>query len=281
MTFIDTNIASNIEDTPVSKEQELAKAREAVAGTVPLLPSAPALIFDLQRGFLYGEKWQTEIEIRELTGVDEEALARFKTQSDFLDGVLVYGTVRIGSINLTEKDFPERQSILAQLLIGERESLFIKIAGATYGDAKEINTHCPLPNCGAAIEATISLENDIDIPRMETPHTSAYSFTTAKGDVIEYRLATGADQMGLLKKKGATLAEQNTFILSEVMTKYNDEPILNKRQTALALAMGDRQRLLTDIVEHQPAPDLTFLVACPECTWTGEVDLAPGDIFRP
>ena len=91
MSFVDIENG----DSQFVKERDLQEAQKVVAGSIPLIEAAPSLLFDLPRGRHSADKWETEVELRELTGSDEEALARFNDTADFFYGVLVYGTARI------------------------------------------------------------------------------------------------------------------------------------------------------------------------------------------
>lgn len=275
MSFIDVEV----EETIVSKEQELKDAQKAIAGSVPLIPDAPDVIFELPRGRYDGTKWETEAELRELTGADEEALARLKDPADFFDGVIIYGTKRIGSLDLEELTFTERQSALAELLIGEREQLFLNITRVTYGDSKEFKTNCP--SCGIENTTDVILSEDIKCKEMDSPYTLTHTLVTSRGDVITYRLATGVDQMVVLKRRGASPAEQNTLMISECITKVNDKPVLDPVGSARKLSMKDRQILLEGLVENQPSPNLTLEIPCASCGFETVLPLSWGDIFRP
>lgn len=275
MTFIDLDDT----ESPLAKEHEIQEAHKAVTGSIPLIEDPAPNLFDLPRGRFNGSKWETEVELRELTGADEEALARFNDPADFFDGVVVYGTARVGSVQLTDLSFPERQSILAELLIGEREQLFINIARITYGNEKDLTHTCPA--CGNEAETTVLLSEDIPMPIMENPYTLTHTMVTSKGDTLTYRLAIGADQMAVIKRKSASAAEQSTLMISECVTKVNDKPVIDPVGMARSLSMGDRRRLLDHLVENQPSPDMTLKMPCLSCGFELILPLSWGDIFRP
>ncbi len=275
MSFVDIEDG----DSQFVKERDLQEAQKVVAGSIPLIEAAPSLLFDLPRGRHNANKWETEVELRELTGSDEEALARFNDTADFFDGVLVYGTTRIGSTQLTDLSFPERQSILAELLIGEREQLFINIARVTYGNEKDIGHTCP--SCGNEAETTVLISEDIEMPIMESPYTLSHTMVTSKGDTLTYRLAIGSDQMALLKKKGASAAEQTSLMISQCVVKVNDKPIIDPMGMARGLSMGDRRKLMDHLVEDQPSPDMNLTMPCINCGYELTFPLSWGDIFRP
>lgn len=274
MSFVD--VAS---EEPTTTEADLTAAKDVVRGSVPLISEAPDVMVRLPRGLYNGTEWENDVEIRELTGADEEALARFKDAADFFNGVVVYGTTRIGSQDLTQLGFAERQSILAGLLIGEREQLFLHIARVTYGDTKDLEHSCP--SCQADLETTLLISEDIKAPEMENPYTLTYTMTTAGGAVLTYRLATGADQMAVFSKKGASLPEQNTLMISQCVTQIDGKPVVDPMAMARNLSMGDRRRLLEHLVDDQPSPKLELSIPCVSCGFEMIVPLSWGDIFRP
>lgn len=261
-----------------STEQDLALAQQKVTGTVPVIPDAPDVVFELPRGLFHAGNWETTTEVRELTGVDEEALARFKDNYDFFDGVVVYGTARIGSVDLEGKPFGERQAMLAGLLVGEREQLFVSITRATFGDTKTLAYRCPL--CLQDSEVDLELSRDMAFPEVDHLPLS-FEHTTAKGKAIEYRLVTGADQMEINKRKGVSPADQNTFLLSKCILRVDGKELVDPLTTAREMSMRDRVDILDRMTEHQPSPNTSIEYECPMCDGVSKVEVAMGDIFRP
>lgn len=275
MTELDVE---NTEPSP-SLEQNLQKAEQVLKGEAPLIPPAPDVIVHLPRGYYRDGKWETDVEVRELNGNDEEALARFKEIQDFFNGVIVYGIARIGSTDLVGLPFSERSSILASLLIGEREQLFVDIARVTYGDEKDFQHTCP--SCQAEVDTTVILSEDLKPPEMENPGKLTYTLTTTKGKTLSFRLATGADQMVVLNRKGATTAEQNTLMIAECVDQVDGMPVVDPMEMARGLSMGDRRRLLEILVESQPSPTMELKIPCASCGFEMRLALQWGDIFRP
>lgn len=263
----------------LNKEQQLQEAKERIAGGVPLMDDPPSCIVNLQRGLLRGE-WQTEAEVRELTGADEEALARVRDMVSFFDLVMAHGTVRIGNEDLAARPVSERQIILGELLIGERSQLLMAVIKVTYGDNKTLNVTCPNIDCKAEQEVDLILSEDFKTLPMEDPHKMTYSFPTSKGDTIEYRLATGADQTAALAKKGASQSEQNSILLSRVITAVNNGLLPDPLGYARGLGMKDRTVLLEKLMDQQPKLDLTLKVPCVGCGGEQVLALGWGDLFR-
>ena len=270
------------EDTIVestSKEDDLRSAKEAIAGPVPLMPEAPDCVVELPRGLLINGDWKTKVEIRELNGADEEALARYKEVVDFYDALIAHAVVRIDDYDIENKPFAERQGILQQLLIGEREQLLVAIARITYGNTKTLVVTCS--ECNEQFELDLDLSQDFPSKEMENPQQMSYTFQTSKGGEVEYRLATGADQWEALRKKGATQAEQNTTILSTVITRVNGGLVPDPVAFARRLSMKDRQKMIDLLVNGQPRVDMEVITPCVNCNQDVTLRLAWGDLFRP
>jgi hypothetical protein len=128
---------------------------------------------------------------------------------------------------------------------------------------------------------TVILSEDVKNKDLENPYSLTHTLQTNKGDVITYRLATGSDQMVVVKRRGASLAEQNTLMISECITKVNDKPVLDPVGNARNLSMKDRQKILESLVDNQPSPNMNLEFPCASCGFEMVLALSWGDIFRP
>lgn len=260
------------------KEQQLQEAKERIAGALPLVPNPPSCIIDLPRGLRKGDSWEAEAEVRELNGEDEESLARVRDMVSYFDAVMAHGTVRIGEVDLSARPVSERQGILGQLLVGERERLLLGIIQATYGDTKTIGYTCTL--CSVEQDVELILSEDFKPKELENPYQVARSFTTSKGDMVEYRLVTGGDQLEALNKKGASVAEQNSILMSRVIVKVNGQLPLDPLAYARKLSLRDRQEFVKLLLEQQPGIDLTLTTSCAGCGGEQVLPIGWGDLFR-
>ena len=107
-----------------------------------------------------------------------------------------------------------------------------------------------------------------------------FTFTTSKGDELQYRLVTGDDQREAYARKGATTAEQNTILLSRCITKCNGGLIPDPLHYVRNLGIKDRQEILTALVDHQPSIDLRLTTNCVACGLEVPLALGWGDLFR-
>ena len=259
------------------KQQDLQAAKQAIAGTVPLLPEAPDTAVPLALGLFHLGQFYKDAEVRELTGVDEEKLAKVKDEMQSFSTVIALGTVRIGSIDLESLPLVERKGILGGLLLGDREKLFLNIVRVTFGDLKQVGFDCMA--CGEGQEVDLYLSEDF--PQQEGDIASqVFSHVTANGTEIEYRLATGSDQEAVLERPVSS-AEANTLMLSRCITKVNGQMVVDPLAFARGLGMKDRATLLDSLVEKQPSISLEVKTRCAACGEEVPLTVGWGTIFRP
>lgn len=261
------------------KEQKLREAKEQIAGPVPLMTEAPDCSLRLQRGLFVKGVHKTDVLVRELTGADEETLAKAREPGDHYDTVIALGVEKIDDFDLSELPLAERQGYLRQLLIGERDQIFLAVVKATFGEEKVIGFRCT--TCAEDQEMTLLLSEDFKPKEVEDVTSEIFTFTTSKGQVLEYRLVTGDDQREAFQRKGATTADQNTIILSRIITKLNGGLVPDPVQFVRRMSMRDRAQLLDAVVSKQPVLNLGVTTQCAACQSPQTLNLGWGDLFRP
>ncbi len=254
-------------DEPQVTQGDIARAKQAIVGDVPLMGDPPDTSITLCRGIFQGASFATNAEIKELSGEDEEAIARALAQNDSLslvNAMLTYGVVSIGNLELASRPPVERMSVINQLLVGDKELLFLRILQVTFGDERVVETICPA--CEQRIEVVYHISKDIPIRPLLDPTKALYDFVLRNGDRIEYRLVTGEDQTEATKRRAALLPEQHTITLSRCIVSLNGRPLVDPMHFAKALSAGDRRNLLKDINLHQPGPYFQEVkLPCAEC----------------
>ena len=262
-------------------QQDLDRARKMTVGDVPTIQDSVDPAVELPRGLHYNGTWQRKATVRELTGVDEEAMARVKEVFDLYDTVLSLGTVRIGECELEPLTLTERQGFLSQLLIGERDLLYIAIVQSTYGDRKTLRYRCRIEGCGEEQDLILTLSEDFQPRQVDDIEETEFYYATSKGDRIAFRPVVGADQVEALRRKNATQAEQNSIILSRCIKSLNGNLIVDPLNYSRGMSMADRNGLLNAIAERQPTVDMTVTIECVACREPQTITLGWGDIFRP
>ena len=249
-----------------------------MAGPVPLIEEAPDPVLRLPRGLFHSGVWEREAHCRELTGVDEEILGKSATPFAYFNSVLALGTESIGGFDLTPLSLAERSYYLNDLLLGEREQLFLKVVQVSFGNARTIGFTCSA--CGDPQDVKLLLDTDFPPAEVEGVDQSTLEHTTFKGDRVTYRGALGADQEEILEKKGVSAAEQNTLMLSRCITRVNGEILPDPMAYARNLTMRDRAKLLELLAERQPQIDLNVTTSCASCGAQQTLGMGWADFFR-
>ena len=270
--------APPVDDSFEAQQANLQRARREIAGPIPIIDDAPLVTVTLPRGLFYNGAWQRVIEVRELTGADEEALAKLRDPTEMYDAVIGRGTVRAGDQDLSQMSPVERGVLLRQLLIGERDMVFHAVVRAAYGEERRLPMRCQF--CEADQEMVLKLSEDFKPRTVPDIDQTSFSMTTPKGTVVEYRPATGADQKEILDRKGLTTAEQNTILLAACITRINGQVVVDPHGFALNLSVGDRREILKALLDRQPTIDLTVKLPCLSCGEENTFALTWADLFR-
>jgi len=213
----------------------------------------------------------TEAEVKELTGKDEEAIARANTTGKALLTILQRGTVRIGEEKTTE-------SLLDRLLSGDRDTLLLGILKATFGNDCNVPSYCS--SCDEYKTVTVDLTEDIKIGTMEDPINDRVFTVEGKKNIFTVQLPTGITQKELLLNADKTVPELNTILLENTVVKINNNPVLSKNQVQ-NMGMVDRKKVIEEINNRVVGPkfeDLT--VTCPDCESEVTVPINLGTLFR-
>lgn len=271
---------------PDQRDAELTKVKEAVVGEQPVMEQPPYTGITLFRGIYADGGYQQHAEVRELRGLDEEAIARMQgnqapgAATQFLNAVVAYGTSSIGPYDLSEKGLQQRLGVIEELLVGEKEYLFLHILRVTYGDQRVVPVRCI--SCNELNDVTFSLSTDVPVKKMDDPFRPTYEFTCRNGDRIEYRLVTGGDQAEASKKTNLTIPEQNTIIFSRCITTVNGKPLVDPLYFARNLGALDRNRLLSEMNDKQPGPYFEEVkLPCASCGAESIFTPAWADLLQP
>ena len=251
-----------------------AAMKKALAGDEPTMPEAEDPTAELPRGVFYEGAWQTHVEVRELNGMDEERLSKYKVEEDLFNAILALGTERIGSIDFSGMSLAERESILDNLLVGERMILFLTVVAATFGDERPVEWICN--ECESKNVTDLVLSEDFK-PKIPEDVQGPFFFTDSKGREIEFRPVTGADVKNI--STGMNMGAKNTTVLSEILLKLDGDHIIDKKDFVQHLGMKDRRALLTKISEVQPEVSLSVEVPCHSCGKENTLALSWVELF--
>jgi hypothetical protein len=252
---------------------KLAAAFESNESDVVITTTSPP--FDevvLPGGFLTEDGSLIKlVQIRELNGSDEEAIAKSSTPGKALEVVLSRGLVSLDGETVNK-------SQLDQLLAGDREAILIGIRVATFGETVMYNATCF--ECSTTQELEVNLTTDLNTVALDDPiNDRVFSVKGKAGDIV-LSLPNGVTTKRLVEIENQPYPELVTALLSGCIISVNDEPSIGK-STALNLGMSDRELLVKEIYARNPGPRLGEVnKACEACGKNITLLLSLADLFR-
>ena len=213
----------------------------------------------------------TEAEVRELTGKDEEAIARTTNVGKAFISILERGTVRVG-------DQPVTPEILDSMLSGDRDMLLLSIFKVTFGVEPELPAYCY--SCKETKIVGVNIDEDIKVKSLKDPINDRVFTVQGKTQEFTVQLPTGVTQKELLTSIDKTAAELNTLLLENTVLKINNNPVVSKTQVQ-NLGLVDRKTIIEEINKRIPGPQFDDLtITCPDCESEVKVPISLGSFFR-
>lgn len=248
---------TSINDPSIQKVIEDANRGASEAPDGPPILDPPDLVFRLAAGYMTDDgEWTKEFEVRELTGRDEEALARIPDVGRSLVAMIERGVVRLGS----DPASPER---LDSLYGGDWDTVLLAVRAVTFGEELELKPTCK--GCGSTYEVTVNILKDLPV-RTANPEDLMWT-VEGRRHVYEMSLYSGATQRTIfdLMGEGKSIAVINTEVLHDSIQQIDGMPVLG-RDTVRDIPLADRRALLDSIQERRVGPDLQGVkIKCPTC----------------
>lgn len=239
-------------------------ANEALQEPAPKVDLPTSLKVDLLRGLYHQatQEWFTTATVRELNGEDEEALSAYDVQqnvsySEYMSHLLRRGVLTIGSVNVKE-----RPEVIDELIVGDRDILFLGVLKATYGRYREFQVTCR--ECAGDNDITMDLDKDFKIEEGSVDLHKPISVKLKNNVTIELRYPNGGDSQ-VASKRGKNNAEQNTIILSRC-AQLDGKTTAEKEAWARGLSLADRNKLVKALFSAQPGPRMEEVeTQCAHC----------------
>jgi len=213
----------------------------------------------------HGQCFKTVL-VRELTGQDEELLAdrRYRNAAhqvtDFLSQVLL----EVPGLNK-----PVSPDLAAEMLIGDRDYILLRLRQIALGDRVEQVLRCPAPACGqkADVEFMISELRIRRVATVQPEYQFEFSAAPRKGDpastLAVLRLPTGRDLEAILDCKDVNPALANTKLFARILKKLGRARI--DEEVAREIPLKLRQELTAFLRQITPGPELNVEIQCPHC----------------
>jgi hypothetical protein len=250
---------------------EKAMAEKPTPAEVKITPPSSNVV-TLPGGFITaaGEVIR-EAEVRELTGADEEAIARASNIGKAILTILSRGTVRIGDQKIDDR-------ILDQMLSGDRDALILGIFKATFGKETEVSSFCG--GCEEFKTIGLDLDTDIKTKVLMDPINDRVFTVEGKNKIFTVQLPTGLAQKEMINNSDKSSAELNTIMLEHTVVNIDGSPVLSKLQVQ-NLGLTDRRKIIDEINVRVSGPQFDEIsVTCPDCESEVKVPINFGTLFR-
>lgn len=271
-----------MEETFISREDALAdpsRVNDLIAkltggDQLPVIADTPGDFIRLSDG--------KNATVRELTGSDEEALAKALKSNNsfhFMDTLLTRGVATVNGM-------PANSENLRNLLMGDRDELLIAIRVATYGEEFALEGWT-CPQCGGQTDLNFSLATSIErIPLEPGPDVEpGFEIDLRRGATALVRFPTGADWLAC-SDPNWTPTERNSEMLRrcvKTITRADGSSIhVQAFPGAIAeMNIPDRRRIIDAIDEKKPGPRYTSIqFVHAECQKEVTLALSMLDLFR-
>lgn len=277
----DPDFTNPLENPEKANADITAALDDSVHVNLPTIDAPPDDLVELPGGLVKGDRVVKTAIVKELTGKDEEALARASQSMNvfhFFDRLLTRGVIKLGDEPTTDTE-----KLLREMLIGDRDAIVLGIRKATYGNTVDIESW-KCASCGQ--EAALSMDvSDIPVKTITPESDRTFEVPMRKGGYAEVRLATGQDQIEIMEKKDLTQAQIETLFLARCVISIVDANGFDRSMQgfpsmALELSVPDRHAILKELGERQPGPKYDQIeYECESCGKKGMVVVGIGDLF--
>ena len=269
-TVINANTNPELANKLAKQATELSDQEVMVKAVKPPVALPPATDVELPGGLLdpFNGMIYTA-EVRELTGVDEEAISKIPDTAKSLLAILERATVKIGE-EKASKD------LIDSLLAGDREMLLLAIRKATFGNEVKLGPGL-CPHCEEEQIFTLDLSKDVKIKRLEG---DTEFIVDCKAGKVLVTLPKGSTQKAIVESTNRTSAELDTIMLKNCVLSINGQDVINP-DVVRNLGMLDRRTILKEIADRNPGPQLGELKKeCKSCGQEVPLPLSLADLFR-
>jgi len=269
-TVINSHTNPELANKLAKKATELSDQEAMVKAVKPPVTLPPATDVDLPGGlFDPFNGLISKAEIRELTGVDEEAISKIPDAAKGLLYILERATVKIGEETANKE-------LLDSLFAGDREMLLLAIRCATFGNEIKLGPGL-CPHCEEAQTFNIDLSKDIEIKRLDGD--AEFTVDCKVGKVL-VTLPKGSTQKAIVESANKTSAELDTIMLKNCVLEVNGMTVVGP-EVVRNLGMLDRRTILKEIADRNPGPQLGALKKeCQSCGQEVPLPLSLADLFR-
>lgn len=237
-------------------------------------PKGSRGVFELPCGYLDPDgDLHTEVEVREITGYEEDMLGSKTVPNHKKIGQLVTQCVlRVG--NITE---PGRIAMIAEeLTVGDRVFLMFCIRRTSLGDDYPFRDQCPECNYKGIFNLDLA---DLEVKEMHDRKNRVFDITLPSGTKARFRPLVGKDEEKLSKASNSKDAMTLAILLR--LESLGDEP--PNLKSVKSLGIKDRNALRDGFDSVEGGVDTTLEMQCPSCgaEFERELDVGQAGFFFP
>lgn len=212
-----------------------------------------------------------EVTIKEMTGEDEENIAKADIRSNTgkMVTTLIAGCcTKIGGLEKGKLPYEEWERIVRNLFLGDRDYLLLKIRELNEGTEISFNSQCN--SCKAEMVVTADFD---ELPIINPPDDPFnIEFTLPKGYIDKnnnlhtegvLRLPNGFDQEQLDSVARKNMGQANTLLLTRCVKKLGDVKLSSK--VFKELRTKDREVLVRLMADKAFGPRFTVETVCDNC----------------
>lgn len=237
----------------------------ALEDPVPYMAKSPDTSVKLLRGF---EGYKDAV-VREMTGADEEHLSAMEARSTLAYPEYVSALLKRTVTSIGTYDISKMPHIIDELIIGDRDLLFLAVVKATYGKIRTYHIACP--HCKEDTDLSVDVDEDFPVLGSEADADADIEVILRDGKTYTFRHPNGSDSREI-NRKAKTSAEQNTMMISRCVV---NGPAGNAAGWARSLSISDRNKIVDAILEKKIGPKVGEVNdPCPSC---GEQIVLPLD----
>jgi hypothetical protein len=218
-------------------------------------------IFELPSG--------VEVELREMTGAEEEILTnpRLVRSGEAVNLVLANCTLRLG-----EKENPTKEDLL-DLLAGDRLFILVKLREMSLGREVEVELVCGNATCRERNATTVDL-GELEVSGYGPEREMTFTLPGSK-QVVRFTHLDGHRETRLAKLKEATLS---SAMLMRILDVDGQPPT---KKLLADMSLRDRTALREEMFRVDAGIDTTVEVECAGCgaTLRTRVEQEPGFLF--
>jgi copper chaperone CopZ len=225
----------------------------------------------------------TEFEIRDIQGVDEEAISANDVRTNIgrvITVLLANTTVRVGDLTPKEIGKGKWEKIFRDMKMGDRDKLLLELHKLSKGNEMELDMKCP--HCKGKIKHIVDADEDIEYKELEVdvdkiPFELPRGFKNKDGEICKtgyLRLPDGMDQESLDAVARKNPGQANTALLARALIELKGEDSITQAMLR-KMSTRDREYLIKLIADSGFGPKYLVEFPCPHCAEDVEAGVHP------